>query len=323
MISDRDSKFTAEIYQSIFKQLGTHLNMSTSGHAATDGQSEITNRSLKNRIKKTLEDIERWDEHLSALEFAMNTTVSSSTAMTPFKALYGFDPRTPLNFGIKSDGMSAEERHQWLNTYHLSIKENIIDAQNKQIKYVEKGRTAHEYKVGERVLVTRKSFPSSYERQLETSSKLLANYYGPFKVARIINKSLVEVDLPESAKRIRTFNVSDIKLYIENADDLFKKEERPNSEPNGEIIDGELEHEVERIINHRTKRNKSVEYLVKWFGYDEANATWETSDNLTHCVDILQAYNLKNIINQSTDEPSKSKSKTKSKSSKSTSKKKR
>ena len=44
LVSDRDPRFTATFWQSVFRSLGTRLTMSTSDHPETDGQTERVNR---------------------------------------------------------------------------------------------------------------------------------------------------------------------------------------------------------------------------------------------------------------------------------------
>ena len=39
---------------------------------------------------------ENWDTHLIAVEFAYNTSFAAAIGMSPFEALYGFNPHTPL-----------------------------------------------------------------------------------------------------------------------------------------------------------------------------------------------------------------------------------
>ena len=38
-----------------------------------------------------------WDQHLSAVEYAMNNTVSRATGMKPFVMMYGESPSTQLD----------------------------------------------------------------------------------------------------------------------------------------------------------------------------------------------------------------------------------
>jgi transposase InsO family protein len=43
IISDRDSRFTSRLWQSLPKEMGIELKFSTAFHPQTDGQSERTN----------------------------------------------------------------------------------------------------------------------------------------------------------------------------------------------------------------------------------------------------------------------------------------
>ena len=47
IVSDRDPRFTAALWQSVLKTLRTRLKMSTSNHPETDGQTERANRILE------------------------------------------------------------------------------------------------------------------------------------------------------------------------------------------------------------------------------------------------------------------------------------
>ena len=46
-ISDRDTRITSDFWQTLFSQLGSHLNISTAYHPQTDGQSEHTHRTIE------------------------------------------------------------------------------------------------------------------------------------------------------------------------------------------------------------------------------------------------------------------------------------
>nr|GEU59861.1 putative reverse transcriptase domain-containing protein [Tanacetum cinerariifolium] len=56
IISDRDSKFTSHFWQSLKKVLGTQLDMSTTYHPQTDGQSEIAIQTLEDMLRARVID---------------------------------------------------------------------------------------------------------------------------------------------------------------------------------------------------------------------------------------------------------------------------
>nr|GFC82072.1 reverse transcriptase domain-containing protein [Tanacetum cinerariifolium] len=79
IVSDRDSQFTSRFWQSMQKTLGTRLNMSTTYHPLTDGQSERTIKTLEDMLRAYVLDFEgSWDVHLPLVEFSYNNSYHSS-----------------------------------------------------------------------------------------------------------------------------------------------------------------------------------------------------------------------------------------------------
>eukprot|EP00961_Rhodomonas_salina_P032633 440044-Rhodomonas_salina.1 len=72
---------------------GTEVHTSTAYHPQTQGLTELANRTII---------YETWDEHLVSIEFAYNTSIHPSLGITPFEALYGFNPRSPLTLDAHS-----------------------------------------------------------------------------------------------------------------------------------------------------------------------------------------------------------------------------
>ncbi|GKB83188.1 putative reverse transcriptase domain-containing protein [Tanacetum coccineum] len=89
IISDRDSHFTSQLWQSLQKALGTQLDLKIAYHPQTDGQSERTIQTLEDMLRPCAIDFGgNWDTHLPLVEFSYNNSYHSIVKCAPFEALY-------------------------------------------------------------------------------------------------------------------------------------------------------------------------------------------------------------------------------------------
>ena len=85
IVSDRDVKFLSFFWKTLWRKLGTKLLFSTTAHPQTDGQTEVTNRTLTTLLRTLVNKSQRdWDVKLAHAEFAYNRTPSYATDHTPF-----------------------------------------------------------------------------------------------------------------------------------------------------------------------------------------------------------------------------------------------
>ncbi|GJR37924.1 putative reverse transcriptase domain-containing protein [Tanacetum coccineum] len=97
IISDRDGKLTSYFWKSLNKALGTRLDMSTTYHPQTDGQSERTIQTLEDMLRACVLDFEKgWDKHLPLVKFSYNNSYHTSIKAALFEALYGRKCRSPI-----------------------------------------------------------------------------------------------------------------------------------------------------------------------------------------------------------------------------------
>ena len=96
LVSDRDPRITSDFWQTLFKALGSKLNMSTAHHPQTDGQTEVTHRTIEQILRAYVSPThDDWSAWLPVAEFAYNNAVSASTRQTPFYANFGYHPTAP------------------------------------------------------------------------------------------------------------------------------------------------------------------------------------------------------------------------------------
>jgi len=71
---------------------------STTCYAQTDGQIEVTNRTLTTLLRDAGRKSSRdWDVKLAHVEFAFNKAPSYATSHSPFQVCYGLNPLTPID----------------------------------------------------------------------------------------------------------------------------------------------------------------------------------------------------------------------------------
>ena len=104
IVSDRDSRFLGHFWRSLWKQLGTSLDMSSAYHPQSDGQTEVISRSLGNLLRCLVGDaIRTWDGKLPQAEFAHNNSLNRSLGFYPFQVVYGIIPRGPVELSTLPD----------------------------------------------------------------------------------------------------------------------------------------------------------------------------------------------------------------------------
>jgi hypothetical protein len=98
-LSDRDSKFNSTFWKEFFRICNVKINLTSSYHPQTDGQTEVVNKSIKNYLRHFGADYQDdWDTLLVFAEFAFNNSKHESSGFTPFKLNHGYDPKLPTSF---------------------------------------------------------------------------------------------------------------------------------------------------------------------------------------------------------------------------------
>ena len=91
LVSDRDPRFTAAFWQSVFQSLGARLTIYTSDHPETDGQNNASTASSKRYFEVTSNLLQigansyQWRSFPSITLYMLLTTHTPSTPTRPFK----------------------------------------------------------------------------------------------------------------------------------------------------------------------------------------------------------------------------------------------
>uniref|UniRef100_A0A0W0GD00 Integrase catalytic domain-containing protein n=1 Tax=Moniliophthora roreri TaxID=221103 RepID=A0A0W0GD00_MONRR len=117
IISDRDPRFTAEVFQEVGRQLSIKHSMSTAFHPQIDGEMERVNQGIKVYLQIfCLKEQIRWKKYLLLAEFAHNNRTHSVLKKSPFFMMMGYHPRAFPTAFERTSIPSVEERLQELKS---------------------------------------------------------------------------------------------------------------------------------------------------------------------------------------------------------------
>ena len=285
IISDRDARFTSVFWQELMDLMGTNLRMSTAFHPQTDGMAERYNRTVEEMLRAYVHQINRdqWDDLLTPLEFAYNSSMNAVTGYSPFFLLYGLQPRVPKTFFRRNELPETADRY--IKTIWKALRvarERIARVQLRQKQYVDQKRREQQFEVGDLVYLSTTNLSDTHLPKVPR--KLWPKYIGPFEILKKVNANAYQLQLPEEFKMHNVFNVSQMKFY-------YPSLEAPSgSSPLTFFLQNLENPPVEEIID-RQGSGVTRQYLIKWKNQDEAHNTWVTPDKLKTVWQLVQEFN--------------------------------
>jgi hypothetical protein len=137
----------------------------------------------------------------------------NSLRMIPFESLYGRKFNTLVNWENLADRVVLGlELLKEMEDQVVKIKQNLKETQDRQKVYVDKNNTTIEFKVGEHVLL--KVNPKKISLKLDSCTKLVPKFCGPFEILDRIGPVAYMLALPSSMNVHTVFHGYLIKKYV-------------------------------------------------------------------------------------------------------------
>ncbi|GJY49877.1 putative reverse transcriptase domain-containing protein [Tanacetum coccineum] len=185
IISDRDSHFTSRFWKSLQEALGTNLNMSTTYHPQTDGQSERTIQTLEDMLCACVIDFgSSWNRHLP----------------------------------LRDVGDSQ------LTKKIVQIKNRLLSARSRQKSYADKRAKPLEFEVGDMVLLKVSPWKGviRFRKRGKLSPRYIGPFK---ILARVGHVAYTLELPEESKGIHSTFHVSNLKRYLAEGDIVVSMDE--------------------------------------------------------------------------------------------------
>ena len=215
---------------------------------------------------------------LPSAKYAYNNSQSSSTQITPFRALYGYDPE--LRFDIEDNinqGEVPAARNRILRLKELRdrLKEELLKSQERQAKYYNQRHQPMLFKHGNLVKLSTRNLRLK-------DRKLQPRWIGPFRILQRIGSQAYQLALPEKYARLHNvFPIQAIKAFRPRDDELSLMP-LPDLEDNDE-------QEIEEVKDKATIKG-TTHYLVKQEGWPTKYNQWIPEEDMGYVQGAIRQY---------------------------------
>jgi hypothetical protein len=220
------------------------------------------------------------DDLLAGAEFAYNNAWQESIKATPVELNFGQQVRTLVgldNASVLVAGTFVGRIREGISRF----KTLLHDTQQRMKVFADQNMREVEYSVGDKLLLSTKYL----NLKNPGARKLLPQWVGPFTVLERIGPMAYRLELSATMKVHPVVYVLLLHPY--------RQDGRVQPPPPPIDMDGDLEYEVERILDHRDckiENRVKTRYLVFWVGYGPEHNSFKPKTNLNNCQELIKDY---------------------------------
>jgi len=268
IVSDRDPVFTSEFWKELFRLAGVKLLLSSAFHPQTDGQSEVTNRTITMYLRCLAGDRPRsWIKWLSWAEFCYNTSFQTSIGLTPFQVVYGRPPPALIQYEPDSARVAAVDSQLRDRDEFLSeVRDRLLLAQEVMRSQHDRKRRDLVFSVGDWVWL-RLHHRTAVGITPARATKLGPRYFGLYLVLARVGSVAYRLQLPANARIHDVFHVALLKPFVGTPPSSVAPVPLPS------LVHGRVVPVPLLVVRARLYRGV-WELLVHWEGQSAADASW-------------------------------------------------
>ena len=231
-------QFVSLFWKEFTRILGIKLKLSTAYHPQTDGQTEIANQYLDQRLRPFVNYFQdNWSELLPIIDYAQATLPHDSTGLAPIQVELGYLPCTsfdwtqPEPYHSAREKLSTEEAREYAGRMEAVWKTactNIGKAQEVMQGQANKRRREPDFGPGDKVWISTKNWKTD-----RPSRKLDHQMAGLYEVLEKVGHAF-RVKLPDSVKVHPVFHASKLRKAATDPLPGQKNDPPPPIEVSGE-----------------------------------------------------------------------------------------
>jgi hypothetical protein len=293
IVSDRGPQFVSSFWKEYCRVLGTKVKLTTAYNPNVDGQTEVMNQYVKQRLRPFCTYYQdNWSALLPIMDIAQLTLPHESLGnISPFQVLNGYEPHTSFDMHNPEPPQSATEKLNREDAIKVTARmQDVIKfaqaflqvQQDKMKRLADRNRRPVDWDEGDMVMIDTRNW------KLDRPSKKLSDkWYGPVKVVRKVGESW-EVELPEDWQIHPVFHSHSLRKHVA---DPLPGQARQAPAPI-QLLPEQDEWEIEAILGSKLVSSK-LKYRIKWLGADEDLEWYPCSDAMT-APHLVKAFHLRN-----------------------------
>ena len=291
ILSDRGAQFVSAFWKELCRILGTKVKLTTAYNPNVDGQTEVMNQYIKQRLRPFCSFYQdNWGRLLPLMDIAQLTLPHESLGrISPFEVLNGFQARSSFDLVNPEPPQSATERLNREDALRIASRaqevvkfaqSSIATQQAKMKRLADQRRRPVDWKVGDEVMISTRNWKMD-----RPSRKLSDKWYGPVKVLEKVGESW-RVQLPPNWSIYPVFHSHSLRKHTSNP--LPGQIQEPPAPI--QVLPDQDEWEIEEILGSRI-RSRKLEYQIRWKGADEDLEWYPCSDAMT-APHVVQKFHL-------------------------------
>ncbi|KAK3010618.1 hypothetical protein RJ639_010794 [Escallonia herrerae] len=219
LVTDNGRQFDNHTFRTFCANLSIEQRFTSVAHPQTNGQTEVTNRTLLQGLKKKLDGVKGlWVDELHKILWAYRTTTRNPTGETPFNLACGTEALIPVEIGLPSLRLLTYDPN--MNDEALRCNLDLLDEQRDQAQlrlaaYQQRVARYHDRRIHPLAfcigdLVFRRVAASNPR---DAIGKLSQNGEGPYRVTKYGGPGSYHLEHLDGKSIPRMWNATNLRRY--------------------------------------------------------------------------------------------------------------